>query len=834
MSDISSIVPRELLPYSVDLSEFKMGDSIGAGAFGEVFLATHINTQKKCAIKKLYTKELKGQDLKLFTREAEILSQCNNRFLLPFFGCTLKYPFSIITQYIPNGTLFNALRHKEGSPDLSATNKTIIAFGIARGMQYLHDHDIIHRDIKSRNILLNEDFYPVICDFGLSRRIDELEHIDANATMTRDVGTPHYMAPELISNKPYDFKIDVYAYGIILWEMLTEDKLYKGMSDIQIAYAVTQKEERPQLPSIIPNGLKSLISRCWHQDPEKRPTFKDIVKEFRDGKVSYLGTNSEEFKKFLKRIRHSPDSPRPSKRVSLRSTSSSTTPMPVLEGRRKSLPRISQPKSTGHRKSKSTISSKSSESTDWVLVLNPSDPEFINNYFKAIESIDAITAKEFFIVMREIINIITDVNVQIRVILPLIRVISKDVNILRAMIESGLYFSLPMKHKKVREGTLMVFLISMTFFPSIMNSDFLNLLKPFITENPLQIIKLIQLFFRPGDHLAAMKDSVDFIIENSRDFLKLGGIDYIRLLNTVFTQNETALTPRFMDFVDIFMRGIQNSNEEVVCESYKFLINNFDARIEIKPEIIEKHLSIDSLCDVVASYLIRKPAIEITDTIVQKLILVASKSRVAYYEILDLFCDNPHEVGNVLLKYSKKWMLEKDLSIDDRLAVIIMIASTKKLRPKLAHSSSFCKLLISALDNNTAELIYPVTSILIKMVDQPKFYIKLSSTDFFKKYIITVNKFKLPELVKGMIGLFETISRNVFIDDILLYVPEMFEMLKDESEFTFPALSALTVLSMNEKVKELLKTYDFAQVLHDLRQVSSYKNYVASLQQNLS
>ncbi|EAX95810.1 TKL family protein kinase [Trichomonas vaginalis G3] len=820
MSDISDMVSRDLRSYSVDLSEFKIGDSIGAGAFGEVFLATHINTQKKRAIKKLYTKELKGQDLKLFVREAEILAVCKNKFLLPFFGCTLKYPFSIITEYIPCGTLFNAINHKEGSPDLSATNKSIIAYGIARGLQYLHEHNIIHRDIKSRNILLRDNLYPVICDFGLSRRVYEIEQPNPNSTMTRDVGTPHYMSPELIFNRPYTNKIDVYAYAIILWEMLKETTPYKGMSDIQIAYAVTQKDERPEFPKIIQPGLKSLISRCWDKDPDKRPTFKEIVREFKDGKVYYHGTEQDEFKNFMHHKDH------PSRHLSTPHSSG---------GRRRSVPKITPPSTPHQRKSKSTISSKSSESTDWVLVLNPSDPEFINNYFKAIETINAITAKEFFTVIQEIIAVITDVNVQIRIILPMIRVISKDVNLLKSMIESGLYFSLPLKNKNIREGTLMVFVISMTFYPSIMNQDFLNLLRPYISENCDHIIRLLNLYFKPGDHLIYMKVVVDFILENYREFLRFSGLNYLRLLNYVFSSNETALANRFGEFSEIFLKTISiGTDEEVVAESYKFIINYFDSKIVIKPEIIEKHLLNEALVDLVAAYLIRKPQIDITEGIVYKLIQVFPKSKLAFYELLDLFCDSPDKIGSALLKHSRTWMPNTESTFDYRLGIIIMIVSTKNLRPKIAKSSSFCKLLSSILDHNTSEFIPTITNILIKMFDEPKLYIKLSETDFFKKYIQVVSAFKLPDLTKGMIGLFETISRKVFIEDFLLYVPNLFEMLKDESEYTFPALSALTVMSTNEKVKELLKTYDFKHVLHKLKQVSSYKNYVASLQQYLS
>ncbi|EAX92134.1 TKL family protein kinase [Trichomonas vaginalis G3] len=272
--------------YLVKLEDFTMDKRIGKGGYGEVWLATHNRTGQKCAVKKLFLEDLEGQNLNFFVREVTILASCHDFFLLPFIGFTDSCPFTIVTEFVPSGSLFEALHHKHGAPTLSASNKTLIAIGIAHGMIELHKQNIIHRDLKSLNILLDDRLLPKICDFGISRFGNQ-----GDDTMTKEIGTPHWMAPEIFESNHYTEKVDVYAYGMILWEMLTESVPFRGRTAIQVATAVVTKNERPPIPSSCPGTLRKLIQLCWDRDPEKRPSFKQIYNTFCDRKVMYRDTD---------------------------------------------------------------------------------------------------------------------------------------------------------------------------------------------------------------------------------------------------------------------------------------------------------------------------------------------------------------------------------------------------------------------------------------------------------------------------------------------------------------------------------------------------------------
>ena len=293
--------PNQLLApleeFLISLDDFRFEKIIGKGGYAEVWLATHKGTGAKCAIKKLFLQKLEGQNLQFFVREVRILSCCHDLFLLPFQGFTNTYPYSIATEYIPNGSLFEALQHRPGAPRLSSSHKTLIAIGIAHGMMELHKQSIVHRDLKSLNILLDDRLLPKICDFGISRFAGQ------NDEMTKEIGTPHWMAPEIFESDRYTEKVDVYAYGMILWEMLTEQVPFKGKTSVQVAIAVCNNNERPAIPPSCPTTLKNLIQMCWQRDPEKRPSFKQIYHALSEKKTMYRDTDPRSINAILMLIK---------------------------------------------------------------------------------------------------------------------------------------------------------------------------------------------------------------------------------------------------------------------------------------------------------------------------------------------------------------------------------------------------------------------------------------------------------------------------------------------------------------------------------------------------
>ncbi|KAJ6702258.1 KINASE SUPERFAMILY WITH OCTICOSAPEPTIDE/PHOX/BEM1P DOMAIN-CONTAINING PROTEIN [Salix koriyanagi] len=184
-----------------------------------------------------------------------------------------------VTEYMVNGSLRRVLRKKDRA--LDRRKKLIIALDAAFGMEYLHLRDIIHFDLKCDNLLVNlKDPQRPICkvgDFGLSK-------IKRNTLVSGGVrGTLPWMAPELLdgnSNRVSE-KVDVFSFGIAMWEILTGEEPYANMQFGAIIGGIVSNTLRPRIPENCDAGWRKLIEECWSFDPEARPSFTEITNRLR-------------------------------------------------------------------------------------------------------------------------------------------------------------------------------------------------------------------------------------------------------------------------------------------------------------------------------------------------------------------------------------------------------------------------------------------------------------------------------------------------------------------------------------------------------------------------
>lgn len=158
-----------------------------------------------------------------------------------FFGlmqlvaaCRKPPVFCIITEFLSGGSL-RAFLHKLERKALPLKKLIAVSLDIARGMEYVHSQGVIHRDLKPENILFDEDFHLKIADFGIACEAASCD------SLAEDPGTYRWMAPEMIKHKVYGRKVDVYSFGLVLWEMVTGTIPYEEMTPIQAAFAVVNK-----------------------------------------------------------------------------------------------------------------------------------------------------------------------------------------------------------------------------------------------------------------------------------------------------------------------------------------------------------------------------------------------------------------------------------------------------------------------------------------------------------------------------------------------------------------------------------------------------------------
>ncbi|KAK6920722.1 Serine-threonine/tyrosine-protein kinase, catalytic domain [Dillenia turbinata] len=177
----------------------------------------------------------------------------------------------VVVEYLPGGALKNYLI-KNMRRKLAFKVVIQLALDLARGLSYLHSQRIVHRDVKTENMLLDKTRTLKIADFGVAR-------VEASnpSDMTGETGTPGYMAPEVLNGNPYNRKCDVYSFGICLWEIYCCDMPYPDLSFSEVTSAVVRQNLRPEIPRCCPSSLANVMRRCWDANPDKRPEMDEVV-----------------------------------------------------------------------------------------------------------------------------------------------------------------------------------------------------------------------------------------------------------------------------------------------------------------------------------------------------------------------------------------------------------------------------------------------------------------------------------------------------------------------------------------------------------------------------
>lgn len=184
-------------------------------------------------------------------------------------------PQTLIAPYaqMPRGSLYSVIHNAGVAFDCELVKR--IMLDAARGMNYLHHCSpiILHRDLKSHNLLLDENWKCKVCDFGLSRILDSSADVN---TLTA-CGTPCWAAPEVLRGQRYTEKADVYSFGVVLWECFAREVPYKNLLPFQVVHAVGTQGRRPDIPLDTPAAAVRLIRLCWAENPDARPSFDDII-----------------------------------------------------------------------------------------------------------------------------------------------------------------------------------------------------------------------------------------------------------------------------------------------------------------------------------------------------------------------------------------------------------------------------------------------------------------------------------------------------------------------------------------------------------------------------
>mmetsp|Transcript_57155 Transcript_57155/g.134530 ORF Transcript_57155/g.134530 Transcript_57155/m.134530 type:complete len:311 (-) Transcript_57155:39-971(-) len=262
--------------WHVDSHDVKLIQVVGAGSYCKVWRGMWRGLQ--VAVKEHLlagSAFIEDEDVQAFYAEAEMLSNLRHPHILQFYGATITDSnMLILTELCSFGSLRQVLSDdKIGIP---VDRRLNISRQVALGMNYLHTRAqaVVHRDLKSPNVLLTNQWVAKVADFGVARVYDDRRN------MTQGLGSTLWSAPEVLQKSRYSVAADVYAYGVILWEVASRHEPYEGMSPSQVALAVVQGT-RPDISVLPPDTselLVGLMTDCWDVQPVARPNFTAVLR----------------------------------------------------------------------------------------------------------------------------------------------------------------------------------------------------------------------------------------------------------------------------------------------------------------------------------------------------------------------------------------------------------------------------------------------------------------------------------------------------------------------------------------------------------------------------
>lgn len=819
-----------------DISDFQFDRRIGKGGFGEVWLGNDLRTGKIVAIKELYTEQLTGRNMANFCREIYTMCEVKSRFAVPFVGYTIEPPYSIITEYMPNGSLFYFTNRTQRKFQLSGTHMSIIAMCIAHGMASIKASHIIHRDLKSANILLDANRLPLICDFGVARFI-----LKSNR-MTPVVGTFTHMAPEVMTGGNYHYAVDVYSYGMILYEMAEGRNPFLGVKPAKDLLTRVPNGFRPIMRNeSTPKPLVELMMRCWDAEPTKRPLWSEIFELFMQGSVYFEGTDKSAVLEFGNSIKASlkqdgtfynegedddTDAVVDYVMVMKRLAVKLQKVLETVDAEGNDIVEVSAGDEDGDEGSDGELNSthldESFANRSDVVLRDASNPLFE----KALEYLTGVITPKQFRSLYAAVNSyfrdeITNETAVRKCLGAFIKLGERDVGFLKVMSKLHFFTSLPVGESLMDTTFEFVALVFMKA-PNVIDQTMKRVLSSIITKRPVDAAQLLAIYAKNASTVEDPYPAVDLFIQYAREFYNnTGGATIVNALCYLIHEVSNFKQERMNMIRPVFSAYCRSKCAETAKAAITGIVNNFDKKFKIPFDAIYRNLSNPASSNIALSLLMRVSTFPASRTLSSALIDRAV-AKPSLFPILWNFAACSEDTA-LLFVHNTSWMKS---TAPEAFNLFLILFQRESLRSQLVFTHHFATFMARMAATESRDIIVAIPPVLRRCELNQAILDALTTHTFFKRYHSAVRTFSTDlSVMRSCATLLDRVARVGFSPSFKIFLPTLVRMLK-HVELRPSSVSVFASFSCHSSLVPLLRNQELTGYLRSLAALPQFEKHL--------
>jgi len=839
MPDSVIEMARRFPHYVRVISDFRLVRPLGRGGFGSVWFAIDAKTEANCAIKELFERSLTSRLEKSYIREVTSLALCNNRFVLQLVGFTIHPPYSIITVYQPGGELRTLVFSNSNKILLSGTHQTIIAMCLANALESIHEMKIIHRDMKSNNIFLDEKQMPRLGDFGIAR------FLTIKAPMTKQIGTLAFMAPEVHNTSHYSTKADIYGLGIILFEMAEKYSPFEGKHRDEIKKHLTDGKFKLDFTRNTPKSLQQLILKCISWNPAERPTATEIFDQFAMGQVSYSGADYKKVEIMAKKIRENEQkmklSPPPLPTVycdveaiisSLKASERGGSNIIVEEEEEENDKLV--PVSLSKFFDRTCPIHSNAVSINEQIILNCNHPSFFGHFISISQSMNDSTSAKFYDLTKKYFSKeLSNEKMRLFTYKMYYNALSSSKSLIDICYDNGFFFNLPTNTPQFCEITLSILSLLFLNRPTAITFDLFGIIKTLMPTFIKEFLVLLYKYSRNSLPLPLILPVFSILLK-LRPFIQndQNTLSFIRVLLSFLFSNNLLIPLYNNDIVSILSQYIFSDNVHIVKEVYRFLGNIFTLNIDIDRETLCKHISNNSINTHMYSYLLKTPHIYPDSTITQVLISL-SKDSEKWVLILLKYISHNSDCALYVAR-NQQWLQYPLANIQNNFKVLVLLIQCGTAKVELFKSQAYIPLLTNLIKTNENRYLAAISQLSTELVYSESMILPLTTHGFLPEFFLQTSKSNDPAVIRAGIKMIDTVSRIGYSPTFSLFVPKMIETLRLQNELSSMSILTFVTMSFNKEGAKILKNTGLVEYFQNLLKIPSYQVYAQQFLNNVA